>query len=987
MVRRYIFLLFFMIGFSSLMAQLPNGSQAPDFTVTDINGQTHSLSNYLNQGKTVFLKFFATWCSPCWSHHQSGALNNLYEDYGPNGTDEVMVILIEGDPGTNVNCLYGSSGCNASTQGDWTAGKSHPIANDHTVRSLYSVNYYPTIYGICPDGVLTEVRQRSADWYYNWHLNNCALNVDLIGKNDVNCHGQRNGSLTALARGGTGNYNYNWSNGFIGNQISGLSAGNYMVTVSDGASTIVGGPYNVAQPDELIVDEILAEDASCENSLDGVIFLAAQGGTQPYEYEWSDGEAGQERDKLAPGTYQCTIYDALGCQLVSDEIVIEGKQVEPAVASADTFVCEKDTIVLSVNEGASYEWSNGSEERFNQVEGLFSEWYVVTVTYATGCTSEDSVFLTVNEKPILGEDQILEFGCDEESLLLSPNILPGIDYAYEWEALDGGSLNPGNQPWQATVNSTGQFRLTTTDPETGCMSSVIMSVEPDENLPSVDVQSIGELDCNNGSIQLDGSASSQGDDFSFQWSTSNPAATILNDDSLQPTVNSAGVYQLTVRNDEADCENTKTIEVEYGNLRHPDVSIGFEVIGNDIRFYNASRDKAERYYWVLPDDNSSIEESPTMNRNALEGDLIEVCLNATNQCGNSNLVCQTIDLTDESYYFEGTVTDQFGERLDGIEILHSDGMAISTSSGGEYQFTGLDQNQSFEVQTEILHEYQLEDINTADLNTLWQGLLEGKHWTDTELLAGDLNGDRLISLADVIILQRELLMGQLDQAGHWLTFPAGCMASQGALAVNNCPGFYDVHLLQASRLKNDFIAIQKADLDKEGNQFGININSRYNYDGGSIRHMMNGWQVLALKVSDIPNDINGVFANGVALQDHEYRLEDGELFILKLMEEKEEQVEVSFGKDPHVGSNVELRLFPNPAVDRLQVSFLSENTSDGSWRVTDYTGQTLLFSPMNYDKGMNVMTIPTDRLFSGVFFMAIEMEGQVFRKKFVVSKK
>jgi len=39
------------------------GKEAPDFTLTDINGKTHKLSAY--RGKNVIIIFWATWCPPC----------------------------------------------------------------------------------------------------------------------------------------------------------------------------------------------------------------------------------------------------------------------------------------------------------------------------------------------------------------------------------------------------------------------------------------------------------------------------------------------------------------------------------------------------------------------------------------------------------------------------------------------------------------------------------------------------------------------------------------------------------------------------------------------------------------------------------------------------------------------------------------------------------------------------------------------------------
>lgn len=148
-------------------AQLPDGSIAPDFTATDINGNTWHLYDLLNDGYTVVLDISATWCGPCWSYHNGGALEGLYDTYGPGTSyDKVMVFMIEGDHATTNADLLGTG---SNTQGNWVTGTPYPIIDDNSTWNLndaYAISYFPTIYTICPNRVLTESGQQSmaAHW-------------------------------------------------------------------------------------------------------------------------------------------------------------------------------------------------------------------------------------------------------------------------------------------------------------------------------------------------------------------------------------------------------------------------------------------------------------------------------------------------------------------------------------------------------------------------------------------------------------------------------------------------------------------------------------------------------------------------------------------------------------------------------------------------------------------------------------------------------
>jgi len=161
-MRAYPVLVVCLVLSLRLWAQLPDGSIAPDFQVVDIKGQNWHLYDLLAQDKIVLIEISATWCPPCWSYHNSQALQNFYKVHGPAGDDRARVLFVEGDPNTNLNCLYGQTGCNNISPGDWVTGSPYPIIDNADIAKSFEVQYYPTIFVICPNKKLYEVGQVSA---------------------------------------------------------------------------------------------------------------------------------------------------------------------------------------------------------------------------------------------------------------------------------------------------------------------------------------------------------------------------------------------------------------------------------------------------------------------------------------------------------------------------------------------------------------------------------------------------------------------------------------------------------------------------------------------------------------------------------------------------------------------------------------------------------------------------------------------------------
>ncbi|MGG1660789.1 peroxiredoxin family protein [Brevibacillus sp. NRS-1366] len=137
------------------IANLETGTQkgqvAPDFSLTDLNGNEVKLADFA--GKRVLVNFWATWCPPC--RIEMPHMQKFYEDYQAK---DVVILGVNLTPSEK----------NMDVVKDFVQGQqlTFPIVLDQKgeVTQTYQVVAYPTTYMLDSNGVIREKFQGAINY-------------------------------------------------------------------------------------------------------------------------------------------------------------------------------------------------------------------------------------------------------------------------------------------------------------------------------------------------------------------------------------------------------------------------------------------------------------------------------------------------------------------------------------------------------------------------------------------------------------------------------------------------------------------------------------------------------------------------------------------------------------------------------------------------------------------------------------------------------
>ncbi len=400
--------------------------------------------------------------------------------------------------------------------------------------------------------------------------------------------GDATGVIRLTVSGGTRPYRYRWSNGSATEDIAGLTAGFYTLTIIDNnGCNFVSQPIEVTEPDALGVDIDIKQVVSCNNNTNGSLEANPSGGTVSagYQYEWTKvGDPTFNRttkriNNLSYGTYNVTLSN-IGASSVSDsETLISPVPLAISPFSIDHVKCFGNltgAIQFTISGGRppyTVNWDNGETQVTNGPVAFINQPsgdYNFEVLDTENCPISNDNPITISE-----EDEII---IDVSGLgIQGPTSVSGTNGALDIIVSGGTGLGTYSYAWTsdqfAGVRTTedltglteGTYSLSVTDGN-GCLKTRIFELKDPEPLIAriqvdQDILCFGQKA--NLTAIVQGGVTNSAQNYSYQWYVveSGVSVELIGETNQTITGLDEGVYEIKATDlvNVSDISDAKTL--------------------------------------------------------------------------------------------------------------------------------------------------------------------------------------------------------------------------------------------------------------------------------------------------------------------------------------------------------------------------------------------------------------------------------------------
>jgi len=554
------------------------------------------------------------------------------------------------------------------------------------------------------------------------------IDINGVVTDVTGCYGGENGAISLIVTGGVGEYTYFWDtpDGYgvvpTSQNQSSLTAGTYVVTVTDENGCFATETFEITQPLQINFDGTILTGNTSTDPLtpNGSIDLVVNNGTGPYTYSWKGPNGFESADEdlsgIRGGTYILSVLDDNGCFKDTSVNVADQHLFNAWIVETVNPKCKGGSDGYATVEffnstgGVTIEWSNGQSNVITATN-LSAGEYSVTLTDDMGTPSDASDDISISLMPVLiGEPDfalsvtptVTKTTCpadNDGSIQLTVNGWSQ-PYNYNWSTTNGsGLVNEQKDQYNLTV---GSYTYSVTD-RYGCVVESSVNLSSSYAAPSFTVDVSPDTDvCEGTEIVVTASPG-----FSYQFFVDEePQGEFSTVNTFAIPNPTDGMVVKVVGMNTAGCTSQSdviTLAVTP-NVGEPSFTSGASMLCvGSTEVYVATAENAETIVYSI--ESGTVTLNPTTGEvSNVDSDFtIRATATGVNSCGEkyvdlavtvNPIPTPTISTSDRTDWTEGeevsvTFTVDITEAIyqwqkDGVDIAGATNAAYTATVQGEY---------------------------------------------------------------------------------------------------------------------------------------------------------------------------------------------------------------------------------------------------------------------------------------------------------------